>query len=101
MTAKKSLGATLKKARTRAGLSQAAVARASGINPAYLSQIENDRRGDPQFETVARICAAIGLSLDDLRSGAIHPPDAISVPDQLRDIADRLRSLAQRIERGE
>ena len=55
-----SLGAELRKARKKAGLSQEKVAFAAEIDRAYLSQLENDRKS-PTVDTLLRVCAALGV----------------------------------------
>lgn len=42
-----------------------ALAEAAGISSAYLSQIESGDR-DGSFETIKKIAAALGISVDDL-----------------------------------
>ena len=58
-------GQRLLGARLSKGLSQASVARLSGIAPSYLSRIENGRV-HPTVQTAARIAAALRTPLDDL-----------------------------------
>jgi transcriptional regulator with XRE-family HTH domain len=62
----KSIGAALREARTDAGLSQSAVTNAAGLAPGQLSQIESGRSASPEFTTVARVAAVLGLSLHEL-----------------------------------
>ena len=50
----------LRKRRTGEGLSLDDVARASGIDKAYLSRLENGKVINPTFETLYRYAAAIG-----------------------------------------
>lgn len=61
----KHIGVFLEKARTASGLSRMEVAEMTGLARCTLWQIETGTR-DPTFDTVRRICAAIGLNLDDL-----------------------------------
>jgi ribosome-binding protein aMBF1 (putative translation factor) len=49
----------LRKKRTEEGLSLDDVARASGIDKAYLSRLENGKVINPTFETLYRYAAAI------------------------------------------
>ncbi len=51
--------------RQRHGLSQRALARASGINPAIISRFENGERGPSGPEQVLAIVAALGLPTSD------------------------------------
>lgn len=60
-----SLGAELRKARRKAGLSQEQTAFAAGIDRSYLSQLENDRKS-PTVDTLFRLCDALGQKLSVL-----------------------------------
>ncbi len=53
--------------RRHRGLTQAQLARAAGISPPYLSQLERGRRAGTT-EVLARLAAALSLTLDDLIS---------------------------------
>jgi len=73
------IGKVLRDARLQAGLSLGAAAERSGMTPPQLSRIESGKSASPEFITVARIAAAIHLSLDEVaaRSGAPgHGPRA-------------------------
>lgn len=67
-----SIGKVLRDARLEAGLSQGVVAKRAGMGANHLSQVELGRSASPEFNTVARIAAALHLSLDEVaaRSGA-------------------------------
>lgn len=54
------LGAELRKARLRAGLTQQDVAGKASIDRAYISEIERGR-AMPSVERFLRICEAIGI----------------------------------------
>lgn len=56
------LGQALARARTRAGLSQAAVAASAGIRQATVSKAEQGV-GSTQLDTIYALCAALGLEL--------------------------------------
>lgn len=57
------IGGEIRLARTRLGLSIAAVAREVGISPAELSRIERARAEWVSVVVSARICAVVGLDL--------------------------------------
>lgn len=61
-----SVGAVLKAARERAGMSQSDLARSAAISPNMVSRLEAGERLAPTFVTVAKLAAALGLSLDEL-----------------------------------
>ena len=72
-------GAKLKAYRERAGMSQNALARASGLNPASINRLESGERSPSNRELVERICDALeleGPDRDDLLSTAGHLPNA-------------------------
>ena len=56
---RRSVGESLRRLREDAGLSQAAVARAAGIDPSYLRLIEAGVR-TPSFEVLAALAAVLG-----------------------------------------
>ena len=60
-----SLGAELRRARLRAGLSQERAAFAAGIDRSYLSQLENDRKS-PTVDTLIRVCDALKVKASAL-----------------------------------
>jgi DNA-binding Xre family transcriptional regulator len=57
--------------RAHRGLTREALAAAAGIAPSYLSEIET-RRKPGSFAALAKIAAALGISLDDL-AGWLKP----------------------------
>jgi transcriptional regulator with XRE-family HTH domain len=66
------IGKVLRDARLKAGLSLGAAAERAGMTAPQLSRIESGKSASPEFITVARIAAALHLSLDEVaaRSGA-------------------------------
>jgi transcriptional regulator with XRE-family HTH domain len=102
--ASKSIGTALRGRREAEGLSQSAVAGRAGIHAAMLSRIERDERGNPYFSTVAKVAAALGMSLNELAAESGLPsvrrvrtatsPDAVRLDDDLATVARHL-SLAQ------
>lgn len=81
------LGERLRAARVAAGLSQRAVARATGIRQPHVSALETGRYGrggpygyDPTAATVARLADALGVTAAWLRGdtttgGPAGPPE--------------------------
>ena len=59
------LGRKLKAARTRANMTQEALARRARIGRVYLARIESGRY-DPRSSIVVRLARALGVSTDDL-----------------------------------
>ena len=71
-------GAKLKALREQAGMSQNALARASGLNPASINRLESGERSPSNRTVVEQICDALGLSAterDNLLASAGHLPD--------------------------
>jgi DNA-binding XRE family transcriptional regulator len=51
--------------RTHRGLTREALAAAAGVSPSYLTEIET-RRKPGSFDAIAKIAAALRISLDDI-----------------------------------
>ena len=68
-TGHQTLGQRIRAAREARGASQVIVAEAAGISQGYLSQLEQDER-EPALSIAARLARVLGLSLDELASGA-------------------------------
>lgn len=64
------LGQRIRSARETRGASQVVVAEAAGISQGYLSQLEQDER-EPALSIAARLARVLGVSLDELASGAV------------------------------
>src|SRR5215218_616048 len=75
------VGSLLRGWRERAGLSQNALARRMGVNPAYVNRLEHGGRGAHNRELVESVATALDLSRaerDRLLTVAGHWPSAIS-----------------------
>jgi transcriptional regulator with XRE-family HTH domain len=73
-------GALLRAWRERAGLSQNALARQMGVNPAYVNRLEHGGRGAHNRELVEKVADALRLSpaeRDQLLGLGGHWPSAI------------------------
>jgi len=66
----KALGDVIREFRERANVSQTALARAAGVDPAILSRIEAGSRTSMQIATLCRIAEALEVSLDELAGAA-------------------------------
>lgn len=60
----KALLSEFRKARMKANLSLADLAKRTGIDRAYLSKLENLRQGNTTLETLARLAEALDLDLE-------------------------------------
>jgi transcriptional regulator with XRE-family HTH domain len=86
-----SLGARARYARKLSGLSSRGLSLRAGLDANTLSQIERERRRDPQVSSVAALAVTLGLSLDWLVLGRGAAPDAIAIASALH----RARSAAR------
>ena len=77
MFTKRTLGERINASRLQRKLSQVALARRAGIDPSYLSRIENGRV-HPTVAMALRIASALRMSLDDLTGPS--PPERKSRP---------------------
>ena len=90
-------GALLRRWRERAGLSQNALARRMGVNPAYVNRLEHGGRGAGNRELVEAAASALALGpaeRDALLAAAGHWPGALEelgpADPSLRLVADVL-----------
>lgn len=58
-------GIKLREYRQKKGLTLAVMSRRLGVTEAYISQLENGRKGQPSPVLVDQICAVFGLIWDD------------------------------------
>jgi transcriptional regulator with XRE-family HTH domain len=69
-----SLGRAIKRSREEQSLSAAELAGLSRVSVDTVRSLECGRVPRPSFLTVARLAAALGLSLDELQALALAPP---------------------------
>ena len=74
------LGERLRRRRKTLGLTAKRLARAAGVSPSYISQIERGKQTGPSLEVLGALAAALEVSLDTLlgtpaeeRPGAVPP----------------------------
>jgi transcriptional regulator with XRE-family HTH domain len=94
----------LRSARERIGLTQAALANDVGIATNHLNRLETGEKTMPRFDTLARLAARLGLSLDLIaancgyrtspESVAIDPAHALELAARLRDLHSQLSAVA-------
>lgn len=65
----KPIGNVLADARRRKGLTLQALSRVAKVDPSLISRLERGRTSDIRISVAARLCAALGLRLDDLVGG--------------------------------
>jgi transcriptional regulator with XRE-family HTH domain len=84
-------GFTLREARQRAGLTQAALAHAAGTSQATISAYESGRK-EPSLETFSRLLAAAGVRLTVApRAQPVVRPSAAQLAKAGRTLVDVLR----------
>ncbi|MCA8936836.1 MAG: helix-turn-helix transcriptional regulator [Planctomycetes bacterium] len=59
------LGAELKKARLKAGLTQEELAFRADVHRTYVSMLEREK-GSPTLDTLMKLCAALGIRASDM-----------------------------------
>lgn len=59
------LGAEIKRARLKAGLTQEELAFKAGVHRTYVSMLERDK-GSPTLETLIALCRAMGVRASEL-----------------------------------
>lgn len=69
-----SLGARLKEVRLRSGMSLRAVARALGVSPSFVSQLEKDR-SRPSVATLYSLAQLLNVTMDELFDPSHVAPD--------------------------
>lgn len=69
----RTLGTVLRAARTKAGLTQAALAKAIGLAPNHILRIESGERLDIRFSTACKLAQALDLPLDMLATACGFP----------------------------
>jgi transcriptional regulator with XRE-family HTH domain len=60
------IGRVLKRLRENKGLSQAALAKQSGVAQGYISQMEAGEKKNPGIETLKKIAKALGVAVTEL-----------------------------------
>lgn len=72
-----SLGQAIQKARERAGMTQATLAKALGVPQGVVARLETGGRPDPRLSTIVAVARALGASIDALVADAgLTPPPA-------------------------
>lgn len=66
-------GIALRRARTRAKLSQEQLADLAGLNRTYVNKIETGRIYRPEDENIEKLAAALGMTPDELLA-TVEPP---------------------------
>jgi len=83
------LGERLRRFRTDKGLSQAELARAAQLSPAYLSELEGGAGKRPSGRVLLALGDALGVTIADLLGRRIAPESEPALPPSLVEFAKR------------
>ena len=94
------LGPILRAAREHAHLSQAELAQRVGLAPNHIARLESGEKGIPRFDTVARLAAQLGLSLEELSRACgyteranVRTKERTAIAQAANDLAKALHSV--------
>ena len=87
------LGGILRAARERAGLTQATLGERVGLAPNHIARLEAGEKSNPRFETVGKLAAELGLSLDELAVACGYSRKAAIAPRDLAAISEAANQL--------
>ncbi len=90
------VGKRVKRLREKAGWSQGVLGEKSGVDPSYISLLENGKRSNPGVDAVQRLASALGTTVAYL-VGEINDPRPISQFTQAKEhpVFARVKSLAE------
>ena len=95
-------GAKLRALRAARGITQRDMARGLGVSNAYLSALENGKRGVPTFDLLQRIIASLGVIWDEADeltrlAGLSHPKPTLDTSNLSAEATELANLLAQNI----
>ena len=94
------VGEAMRAAREKAGLTQAALSKITGISPVTLNQYENDRYS-PRLDIVEMLADTLGVSIDEYvghGTGENYTPDVKAVKRAIRlTTALAVESFAEKV----
>ncbi len=99
--ASEALGERLRRRRKEFGLTAKSVARAAGVSPSYLSQLERGKQDHPSLDVVGRLAGTLHLPLTDLVGvpqaalADVAPLATPEIPHSLAALATELRLDAE------
>lgn len=93
------IGARVREARERMGLSREELAEFLGISVLFLGYIETGQRG-MSTETMVRVCLTLGISADYLLLGTPPNPDNTDAQTILKDLPQQYHPLAAEVLRS-
>lgn len=100
MAERGTLGPILRAARERVHLTQTELAARVGLAPNHIARLESGEKGIPRFDTVARLAAELGLSLDELswscgytETSKMRPKDRTAVAQTANELVKVLAAI--------
>lgn len=75
----------IKEIRMKKGITQEELSRRTGITQNYLSELENNRKKNPSFETVLKISLALG---EEIRKIYIATSDIENLKKKMNELID-------------
>jgi transcriptional regulator with XRE-family HTH domain len=81
------VGKRIRRFRRQKGMTQADLARAAGVSPAYLSELEAGLGRRPSGRILLSIAEALGVTVADLLGRPLRPPRAGALPKGLAEFA--------------
>ena len=99
-------GAKLRQLRAERGMTLRALAEAIGVSPAYLSALENGKRGRPSWHLIQRVIAHFNIIWDEaeevVRLARISHPritiDTSGMDPETTEIANRLADVVGQLD---
>lgn len=99
-------GLKIRELREQKGITQRDLAKALGVSPAYLSALENGKRGRPSWALVQNIITYFGAIWDDAEeieglARLSHPKitiDTSNLSPEATEVANRLAETIHRLE---
>jgi len=97
----KLFGNRIKVLRTRAGLTQEALAERMGMNPVYIGDIERGRGENPTFQTLMKLAQALEAKPWELFFFNVDPVDVASTHKYLSNLLRQALERADETERSQ
>lgn len=84
------LGLRIRRRRKALGLAAKELARAAGVSPSYVSQLEHGKQDRPSLEVLNALAAALGLPTSELLGEPLAIAVALDTPPALASLAEEL-----------
>ena len=84
------LGARLRRRRKALGLAAKELARAAGVSPSYVSQLEHGKQDRPSLDVLSALATALGVPTSELLGEPLAVVVAVETPPALASLAEDL-----------